>query len=301
VRSLELALGLSLAALPAVAETHGSISESFTAGSGPYIGNSLSAGLSSGIVDVDLGYDFGSDQDLVLYHSLWGSVGVWPVKSVRLLIEGSFGPRSSSTTLDRGFFSLGSGGVAGSVLWHPGRSGEVRPYLELGGSYDRYDISEAGADSLQDVVDANFSQETIRATAGLDVSDTALRFGASKFFYSADAGALNLPPGVGAGPAGVGAVSGALPTRAEDWNVRGSVRQQFGEHRDWDAQIGLSYGSYVDGDGSIVALSLRVGHDLSRTLRAHMGLTGQVESFGQNAGADTQPGVFANAGISVKF
>src|SRR3954469_9163892 len=122
-KTIVAAAVLSLA-LPALAETKGSVGESFTAGTGPFIGNSLTAGLSPGPVDLDLGYDFGSDEDLVLYHELWGSVGFWPGSGFRLSVEGSFGPRTSSTTADRGFFSLGSQGVGGTVSFHPGHRGE---------------------------------------------------------------------------------------------------------------------------------------------------------------------------------
>jgi len=88
---------LTLAALPAAAASKGSFSEVFTAGSGPYLGNSLSAGVSPGpAVDLDLGYDFGTDQDLVLFHSLWGSLGLWPMEGIRISLDGDFGPKVSS-------------------------------------------------------------------------------------------------------------------------------------------------------------------------------------------------------------
>jgi hypothetical protein len=302
VRPLVLTLLLSIAALPAEAQTHGGVSEGFTAGSGPYIGNSLSAGISQGIFDVDAGYDFGSDKDLVLFHSLWASVGVWPVYGLRFRVDGSFGPRTSTTSTDRGFFSLGSAGVGATITWHPGHSGHVRPYFEVGASYDEFNIAQSRDPPATDtIVDATFSQEAIRGTVGLDVNDTALRLGASKFFYSADASAVDLPPGIGGGPSTLGAVSGALPTRAEDWNVRGSVRQVFGGGGDWSAQVGLSYGPYLDDDGSIAALSLRLSHDLSRALSANLGVTGQMETLAQTAGTSTRLGLFATVGLSVHF
>jgi hypothetical protein len=298
MKAIALALALSAVALPAVAETKGSISESFTAGSGPFIGNSLSAGVSPGPVDIDLGYDFGSDQDLTLYHSIWGSVGWWPVNGFRILIDGEVGPKTSSTSADRGFFSFESKGFGGSLLFHPGRSGEVRPYLEVGGSYDRYTVSESSSNAPgADLVNANFDQSAVRATAGVDVQDTQLRLGGAKYFYSQDAGALNLPPGLGAGPSGIGAITGALPTRAQDWNLRGSVRQKFGADNDSDVLVSASYGSYVDGEGQITAASLRLGHDLTRSLNAHIGVTVQSDSVE----GDSRFGVFGNAGVTLKF
>jgi hypothetical protein len=296
-----LLLALSLAALPAVAETRGSVSESFTGGSGPFVGNSIAAGVSPGIVDLDVGYDFGSDTDFALYHEIWGSVGVWPGGGVRLSIDGSFGPRTSSTSPDRGYFSLGSAGVGGTVSFHPGRSGEVRPYLEIGASYDRFDVSEAAPSSLSNVVNVSFSQTGLRGTAGIDVKDTSLRFGGTKYWNGEDAGAVNLPPGVGGGPSGIGAISGALPTRAEDWYVRASVRQAFGGYRDWDVQLTGSHGSYVDGDGDITAVNLRLGHRFSRVVRAHLGVTGQVESFSPALGGNTRTSAFVNVGITLVF
>jgi hypothetical protein len=245
MKAFVLALALLAAALPAAADTHGSVSESFTAGSGPYIGNSLSAGVSPGPVDLDVGYDFGSDQDLVLYHSIWGSVGWWPVNGFRILIDGEFGPRTSTNSADRGFFSFESKGFGGSLLYHPGRSGEVRPYLEIGGSYDRYTVGQSdvtGGDPSA-VFNGNFDETSVRGTVGVDVQDTQLRFNAAKNFYSEDTGALNLPPGVGAGPSGIGATTGALPTRAQDWTIRGSVRQRFGNHNDSDVLVSASFGS----------------------------------------------------------
>jgi hypothetical protein len=293
-----LALALLAAALPAAADTHGSVSESFTAGSGPYIGNSLSAGVSPGPVDLDLGYDFGSDQDLTLYHSIWGSVGWWPVNGFRILIDGEFGPRTSTNSADRGFFSFESRGVGGSLLYHPGRSGEVRPYFELGGSFDRYQIAQSDPARPDDpAVSALFDETSVRGTVGVDVQDTQLRFNAAKNFFSQDAGALNLPPGVGAGPSGIGATTGALPTRAQDWTIRGSVRQRFGDHNDSDVLVSASYGSYVDGEGEIAAASVRLGHDLTRSLNAHIGITVQSDSVE----GDSQLGVFGNAGITLKF
>ena len=297
MKALVLALALSLAALPAAADApRGSISESFTAGSGPYLGNSLSAGISPGPVDLDVGYDFGSDQDLVLYHSIWGSVGYWPVNGFRILIDGEFGPRTSTNSADRGFFSFESRGFGGSLLFHPGRSGEVRPYLEIGGSIDRYSIAQSDP-ATPDVpaVNAIFDERSVRGTAGVDIQDTQLRLGGAKNFYSQDAGALNLPPGVGAGPSGIGAITGALPTRAQDWNLRGSVRQRFGEGS--DVLVSASYGSYVDGEGEIVAASLRLGHDLTKSLNAHVGVTAQSD----DVEGDSQFGVFGNVGLSFKF
>jgi hypothetical protein len=298
MKALVLALALSAAALPAVADTRGSISESFTAGSGPYIGNSLSAGVSPGPVDLDAGYDFGSDQDLVLYHSIWGSFGYWPVNGFRILIDGELGPRTSTNSTDRGFFSFESRGFGGSLLWHPGRNGEIRPYLEVGGSIDRYEVQQSDPTTPGSAaVDANFDQSAVRGTIGVDVQDTQLRLGGAKYFYSEDAGALNLPPGVGAGPSGIGAITGALPTRAQDWNVRGSVRQRFGEGGSSDVLVSASYGSYVDGEGEIVAGSLRLGHDLTKHLNAHIGVTAQSD----NVEGDSQFGVFGNAGLTFKF
>lgn len=50
--------------------------------------------------------------------------------------------------------------------------------------------------------------------------------------------------------------------------MHGSVRQDFGSHYDWDVLTGLSYGSYLDGDGSIVAVSARLGRELPRQVLA---------------------------------
>lgn len=300
--ALATALALCAAALPAAAGPRGELSEALTAGSGPYVGNSLSAGFSPGDVDLDLGYEFGSDQDLVLYHSLWGSVAVWPVEGLRFAFEGSFNPTTSSTTADRGFFSLGGEGAGMNVLFHPGRAGDVRPYLQIGGGVDRYQIDQSRRpDTPQDVVAANFTQATVGGTVGADAGDTLFRLGGSKFFYDADAGALQLPPGIGGGPLGLGAVQGILPTRAVDWNVRGSIRQRFGDRRDWDTALGVTHASYVDGDGEVSAVSLRLGHELTRSLRGHVGVAGQVENLNRSPGSGSKAGVFANAGISVLF
>jgi hypothetical protein len=295
-----LVFALSLAALPAAAVTRGSVSESFTAGSGPFVGNSITAGVSPGILDLDVGYDFGSDTDFALYHEIWASLGVWPGNGWRLSVDGSFGPRTSSTSPDRGYFSLGSVGVGGTISWHPGHSGEVRPYLEIGASYDQFDVSEAAASSLSNVVNASFSQTGLRGTVGLDVKDTALRFGGTRYWNGEDAGAVNLPPGVGGGPSGIGAISGALPTRAEDWYVHGSVRQTFAG-RDWDVQLTGSHGSYVDSDGTISAVNLRLGHRFGSVVRGHLGVTGQVENFSEALGGQTRTSVFANVGVTLVF
>jgi hypothetical protein len=294
-------LAVALAALSSAAATKVSVGESFTAGSGPYIGNSFTAGVSPDSWDFDVGYDFGSDENLVLYHELWGSIGYWPGGGFRVSIDGYFGPRTSSTTAGRGFFSLESKGFGGTLSWHPGRSGDTRPYLEAGASYDQFDVSEAAAGSLDQVVNAGFSQTAIRGAIGVDIRDTAVRLGGTKYFNGADASAVNLPPGVGGGPEGVGAISGALPTRVEDWAARGSIRQLFGPERDWDVQIAASYGSYVADDGNIEAVTLRLGHKFGRVVRGHLGVTGQLEQFGDVIGGGTRTSVFANAGVTFVF
>jgi len=135
-----LVILLALAALPAVAVSRGSFSEALTAGSGPYIGNSLSAGLSPGPVDVDLGYDFGTDQDLVLFHSLWGSLGVWPTNDVRVSFDIDVGPKVSSDSPTRGHYALASLGGGASLSYHPGRSGEVRPFAQVGVGIEHLDV-----------------------------------------------------------------------------------------------------------------------------------------------------------------
>lgn len=295
-----LALAVSLAALSSAAATKVSVGESFTAGSGPYIGNSLSAGVSPESWDIDVGYDFGSDENLVLYHEIWGSIGYWPGSGFRVSIDGYFGPRTTSSSADRGFFSLASKGFGGNISWHPGRSGDTRPYLDVGASYDQFDVSEASASAPGQVVNAGFSQTGIRGTIGVDIQDTDLRLGGTVFFNSEDASAVNLPPGVGGGPAGVGAVSGALPTRAEDWTARASIRQVFGPANDWDVLLGGSYGAYVAAEGHIEAVSLRLGHKIG-IARVHIGVTGQVEQFGDAIGGGNRTSVFGNAGFSLVF
>lgn len=287
---------LGAAAWPASAASRGSFSEALTAGSGPYIGNSLSAGFSPGPIDVDVGYDFGSDEDLVLFHSLWGSLGVWPVEGLKLAVDGDFGPKVSSDSPSRGHYAVSSGGVGGSILWHPGRGGESRPFLQVGAGFEHLDVEGGTTPGGAGAVNAAFDQTSISGTFGVDVSDTSLRFGASKFFYSEDAGALRLPPGIGGGPLGLGAVQGVLPTRAENWNVRASLRQRFGDRGAWDAQVRFTYAPYVDSAGSVTALNVRLGKDLTRNLRAFVGVTGQVEDL-----ASSTFGLFGSAGVSVLF
>jgi hypothetical protein len=290
------AVVIALAALPAAAASRGSMSEAMTAGSGPYIGNSLSAGVSPGPLDLDLGYDFGSDENLVLYHSLWGSLGVWPFQGVRISFDGDFGPKVSSDSPDRGHYALSSAGGGASISYHPGRSGEVRPYLQIGGGVEHLEVEGSQTPGATNPVNAAFDQTSLGGTVGIDVGATALRLGASKFFYGEDAGAVQLPPGVGSGPLGLGAGQAALPTRAEDWNVRASVRQRFGRAEAWDGQLRFTYAPYVDGRGEIAAVNLRLGRDLSRSLRGYVGLTGQVETL-----STTAFGLFGTAGVSVLF
>lgn len=287
---------IMLAALPAAAASRGSMSEAVTAGSGPYVGNSLSAGFSPGPLDLDVGYDFGSDENLVLFHSLWGSLGIWPSEGFRLSFDGDFGPKVSSDSPDRGHYALGSAGGGASLRYHPGRAGDVRPYVQIGGGVEHLDVEGSRTPAAANPVNASFNQTSVGGTLGLDVGATALRVGASKFFYGEDAGALQLPPGIGGGPLGLGAGQTALPTRAEDWNVRGSLRQRFGKAEAWDGEVRFTYAPYVDGRGSIVATHLRLGRDLSRNLRGYVGLTGQLETL-----SATQFGLFGTAGVSVLF
>jgi hypothetical protein len=290
------AVVLVLAALPAAAASRGSMSEAVTAGSGPYLGNSLSAGVSPGPLDVDVGYDFGSDENLVLFHSLWASLGVWPAEGFRISFDGDFGPKVSSDSPDRGHYALGSAGGGASIRYHPGRAGETRPYFQIGGGVEHLDVEGSQTPGAANPVSGSFNQTSFGGTLGLDVGATALRVGATKFFYGEDAGALQLPPGIGGGPLGLGAGQAALPTRAEDWNLRGSVRQRFGQAEAWDGEVRFTYAPYVDGRGSIVATHLRLGRDLSRSLRGYVGLTGQLETL-----SSTQFGLFGTAGVSVLF
>ena len=296
MREISAGLLLALAAFPASAAARGSVSEAFTAGSGPYVGNSLSAGFSPGPLDVDLGYDFGTDTDLVLFHSLWGSLGIWPVEGVRVAFDADFGPKTASDSPTRGHYAVSSAGGGGSIAYHPGRSGEVRPYLQLGGGIEHLDVEGGRTPGGAGAVSATFDQTSLNGNIGVDAADTSLRFGASKFFYSADAGAVQLPPGIGGGPLGLGAVQGALPTRAEDWNLRATLRQRFGGREAWDAQLRYTYAPYVDGVGSLNAVNVRVGKDLTRNLRGFFGLTGQVEQL-----RTSTFGLFGSAGVSVLF
>jgi hypothetical protein len=287
---------LALAALPAAAASRGSMSEAMTAGSGPYIGNSLSAGFSPGPLDLDVGYDFGSDESLVLFHSLWGSLGLWPTDDLRVSFDGDFGPKVSSDSPDRGHYALGSAGGGASISYHPGRAGEVRPYLQVGGGVEHLDLEGSRTPGSASPAVASFNQSSLGGSVGIDVGATQLRVGGTKFFYGEDAGALQLPPGVGGGPLGLGAGQAALPTRGEDWNVRASLRQRFGPAEAWDGQLRFTYAPYVDGRGSIAATNLRLGRDLSRNLRGYVGLTGQVETL-----TTTAFGLFGSAGVTVLF
>jgi len=288
---------LALAALPALAAPRGSFSEALTAGSGPYIGNSLSAGLSPGPVDVDLGYDFGTDQDLVLFHSLWGSLGVWPGRDVRVSFDVDVGPKVSSDSPTRGHYALGSIGGGASLAYHPGRRhGEVRPYAQVGVGIEHLDVEGSETPGATSPATGSFTQTTLGGNVGLDVNDTSIRFGASKFFYGEDAGAVQLPPGIGNGPLSLGAGQAALPTRPEDWNLRASVRQRFGGSNEWDTTVRFTYAPYIDDEGSIVATNVRLGRDITRELRGYVGITGQVETL-----SSSTFGLFGTAGLSVVF
>jgi len=299
MRGLAAGIALTLAAVPAVGASRGSMSEALTVGSGPYIGNSISAGVSPGPVDVDLGYDVGTDQDLVIFHSLWGSLGVWPVNGLRISFDGDFGPKVSSDSASRGHYALSSVGGGGSISYHPGRSGEVRPYFQVGSGFEHLDVEGSQTPGAANPVNGVFNQTSVSGNVGVDVDQAQLRLGVSKFFYAEDAGAVQLPPGIGSGPLGLGAGQAALPTRAEDWNLRASLRQRFGSREDSDATVRFTYAPYVDGIGSIVAANLRLGHDLTRELRGYVGLTGQVESFSRTS--TKTAGVYGSAGISVLF
>jgi len=288
---------VAVLSLPAAAASKASFSEVFTAGSGPYLGNSISAGVSpSRVVDIDLGYDVGTDQDLVVFHSLWGSLGFWPAESVRISLDGDFGPNVSSDSPTRGHYALGSAGGGGSIAFHPGGKGDVRPYLQIGGGIEHLDVEGSQTAGAPNPIGASFTQTSISGNVGFDVDYTSVRFGASKFFYDQDAGALQLPPGIGSGPLSLGAGQSALPTRAEDWNVRASLRQRFGDDHVWDTTIRFTFAPYVDGNGSIVATNVRLGREITRNVRGFLGLTGQVETL-----SSATFGLFGTAGLSVLF
>ena len=223
-------------------------------------------------------------------------MGVWPIQGLRIYFDGDFGPKVSSDSPDRGHYALASAGGGASISYHPGRAGEVRPYFQVGGGVEHLDVEGSQTPAPASPVNASFDQTSVGGSLGLDVGATALRVGGSKFFHGENAGALQLPPGVGGGPLGLGAGQAALPTRAEDWNVRASVRHRFGRAEAWDAEMRFTYAPYVDDRGSIVATNLRLGRDLSRNLRGYVGLTGQLETL-----SATQFGLFGTAGVSVLF
>jgi hypothetical protein len=57
----------------------------------------------------------------------------------------------------------------------------------------------------------------------------------------------------------------------------------------------------VNGRGSIRAVNLRVGHDLTRSARGYLGVTGQVEDLTDSAGHRSVVGVLGTAGLSILF
>jgi hypothetical protein len=228
---------------------------------------------------------------------LWGSLGLWPADAVRVSFDADFGPKVSSDSTTRGHYALGSVGGGGSIAFHPGRTGDTRPYLQIGGGIEHLDVEGSQTAGAANPASASFTQTSISANAGFDVDYTSVRFGGSKFFYAEDAGALQLPPGIGSGPLSLGAGQSALPTRAEDWNVRASLRQRFGDDHAWDTTIRFTFAPYVDGNGSIVATNVRLGRDITRNVRGYLGLTGQIE----NVSASSTFGVFGTAGISLLF
>ena len=87
MRAVWTAVLVALAALPAAA-ARGSVSEALTAGSGPFVGNSISAGFSPDRFDLDIGYDFGHIGD-----PLWFDV-LRPTKLPAFPDEFGRGPRT---------------------------------------------------------------------------------------------------------------------------------------------------------------------------------------------------------------
>src|SRR4051812_34880515 len=194
------AIGL-LASTPAMGASKASVSEAFTAGSGPYIGNSISAGVSpSSSVDLDLGYDFGTDQDLVVFHSIWGSLGLFTAEGVRFSIDGDFGPRASSDTASRGHYALSSGGGGASLSYHPGREGDVRPYFQVGGGIEHLNVEGSQTPGDQNPVSGSFNQTSVGGTAGGGGGTKPPRGGGSEVFFQQNAPAPQFSPGGGNRP-----------------------------------------------------------------------------------------------------
>jgi hypothetical protein len=266
------------------AEPRAAISDEIVAGSGPYFGNLV--GLSVEAVpqklDLDLTYFVATDQAEALHHVFSAAAFLQVRRDATLVLDADATPPSGSP----GNLFWSAGGRVGVEL------SSRRFLIEPDFGAHHFSVEQAGQPR------GWYNQFDFGARAALFVDATTFHGRITGYFYDQDLatiGILQLPRG-GGGSFGVE----GLPTRPPLFDLRLGVRHRFEE---WRAGVTLGFTQYVEGQGSLSLLSLRVSRRVVQSLRALGGLSLQSDHSATTRGgqASSQGALLVSLGIEIEL